>query len=182
MDSSSSNNSSNNTNISNTSVTTNNTSATNSSANNTIANSSSVPKKSGPVGLTDAEFQAAVAVTKYSLIFAMDNMSAEYNQSSNTIIIAIIVPDSTDGVVAKALADATLKILNAEVNYYNNSVKLSDTSNYTTNYYGRYHGGLYDECNVAIGVAPISHANDPDYYYVFQYIPAGGHTPISRLR
>ena len=97
-------------------------------------------------------------------------------------MIAIIVSDSTDGAIAKALADLTLKMLNEEAQYYNKSLKSADLSNYSTDSYGRYHGGLYDECNVIIGVAPASHSGNPDCCYVLQSIPAGSHNSIYRLR
>jgi len=169
-------------NATNTSTTANTSAATNTST----ANSSKTSKSTGPAGISEAEFKAAVTTTRYSFIsdgrLPIRNMDAEYNQSSNTITIGIIVSDSTNGDIAKYMADATLKVLNAEVSHYNHSIKLSDSTDYSANYSGRYHGGLYDECNVIIAVAPISHAGNSDYYYVSQYIPAGSHNPIYRLR
>ena len=184
-----------NTSAANTSTAANTSNATNTSTTantsnttNTSTSSSSVSSKNtGLVSISEAELKSAAAVTKNYLVYFgnipnLRNMDMEYNQSSNTITIAIIVSDSTDGAIAQALADLTLIILNEEAQYFNKSIKSADPSNYSTNSYGRYHGGLYDECNVIIAVAPISHAGNSDYYYVSQRIPAGSHNPIYRLR
>ena len=170
-------------NATNASTTANTSNTTNTSA----ANSSKTSNSIGLSSISEAELKAAAAVTTNYLVYFgnipnLRNMSIEYTPSDNTIMIAIIVSDSTDGVIAKALADLTLKMLNEEAQYYNKSIKRADSSNYSTNSYGRYHGGLYDECNVIIGVAPASHAGNPDYYYILQSIPAGSHNPLYRLR
>lgn len=172
----------NNTSTANTSAVANNTTT---KTNTSVANSSNVPKSSGLVSISEKELRAAAAVTTNYVIWSMSelrviqDMTVTYNQSTNTIMIAIVVSDSTHSAVAEALAYVTLQVLNEEAQYYNNSIKSSDSNDYSTSRYGRYRGGLYDECNVIIGVAPLSKADD---YYVFQYIPAGTHNPISLLR
>lgn len=166
-------------------TTTTNTTVSNSTTTNTTSKKSSSSKSSGPAGLSEAEFKAAAAVTTNYVIWSLSelrviqDMAITYNQSTNTIMIAIVVSDSTYSAVAEALAYVTLQVLNEEAQYYNNSIKSSDPNDYSTGQYGRYRGGLYDECNVMIGVAPLSRADD---YYVFQYIPAGEHNLINLLK
>ena len=144
-----------------------------SSSNNSVGNSSKTVKSTGPVGISEADFNKAAQAAEQNFydarIYIIDDISVVYTQSNNTITVVVGVLDSTKGLTAKNAAEVVLKELNNEVRSYNSSVKPSSSN---------YYGGLYDECNILIYVVPINNMYDKKYWYVSQYISSGSHRPI----
>jgi hypothetical protein len=144
-----------------------------SSSNNstTSSTSSQTVKSTGPVGISEADFQNAANATKlaFNEIYFIDDMTFRYNQSNNEITVVISVLDTTKGLLAKTAAENVLKRLNNEIRYYNSSVRPSGTN---------YYGGLYDECRVTIYVVPKNNMWDRNYWYVNQTILKGTHRTI----
>lgn len=93
-----------------------------------------------------------------------------YESSDGSISIFAAVDDSTDPEVALDLADTLLRRTAALAQTQNN--ELSSPGH-------EYYGGLYDNYNAIIGVAPFSHTNDEEEWYVVDAITNGRFKELS---
>lgn len=88
------------------------------------------------------------------------------DEQKKEIIFSAVVDDSTDPEVALDYADSLVRQYNLMANMQDSNIQLASKD---------YYGGLYDQYDVLIGVAPMSKTDNQDEWFVFHAIIAGAH-------
>lgn len=115
------------------------------------------------------DFEPYIASVKEQLtnpeFFAyVKDMDIRIDEETKTVAFTAIVYDDTNVDTAVDFADTMIRRLNLEVAGSNSNVA------YSTN---DYYGGLYDEYNIMVGVAPVSKVDNSKDWLVFQSILKG---------
>lgn len=96
------------------------------------------------------------------------DVSIAFN-NKDTITLMAIVRDSTSPEVAAEFADTFIRQCNSFAALQNSDIAMSSD---------KYYGGLYDDCNLFIGIASNSKLNDYDDWFVYQAITKGRYIEI----
>lgn len=91
------------------------------------------------------------------------------DEEKEQITFSVVVGDATDPEVALDYADTVIRRYNLMANMQDSSIALGGKD---------YYGGLYDQYDVLIGVAPQSKTNDTDEWFVFDAVISGAHNEI----
>lgn len=101
---------------------------------------------------------------------AFDSCDVSYNEDTNDLDIVIAVHPSTDPSVAIGIADYSISTINYEAQRQNSEIADYSASN-------SYYGGLFDDVNAFIMIAPTT-AQSEDEYYIFESIPVKSHREL----
>lgn len=85
----------------------------------------------------------------------------------NTIRIAAAVSDLMEKSAALDYADTLVRQLNLYASIADSAIKPASKD---------YYGGLYDTYDLAIAIAPLSQVDNPDNWYIHDFVSAGMHT------
>lgn len=88
------------------------------------------------------------------------------DEDKKKITFSAVVGDSTDPEVALDYADTIVRQYNLMANMQDNNIKLGSKD---------YYGGLYDEYDILVGIAPQSKTDDTEQWFVFDASIAGAH-------
>lgn len=94
---------------------------------------------------------------------------ASVDEGKKQIIFTSIIDDSTEPSVALDYADTIIRQYNLIANMQDNSISLGGKD---------YYGGLYDQYNIMIGIAPLSKTENHEDWFIFDTVIAGTHKTI----
>lgn len=96
----------------------------------------------------------------------VNDVYAKVDESSKQITLTAVVSDSTSPEVALDFADTMIRRFNSIAQMQDSKIKSAGNE---------YYGGIYDDYNLLIGVAPVSKMSDTKHWFVYDAISKGMH-------